>query len=77
MKTWERESYAVVEKEFDYDLHEFEVIQNDKVIATITPGSLDEMQDIIKDLDAGECVDGWEDGKGNTIRINGGNYDRE
>ena len=71
MKTWKRENYTVVEKEFDNDLHEFDIIKEGEAIATITPCSLDEMQGIIKDLDNGECVDGWEDGKGNTISING------
>ena len=69
MRTWKRESYTVEEKEFDFDLREFDVVKNDEVIATITPGSLEEMGEIVMDLDSGECVDGWEDGKGNTIRI--------
>ncbi len=69
MKTWERENYEVIEKEFDYDLHQFDIVQNGLAIATITPGSLDEMDSIIKDLDAGADVDGWEDGMGNTIRV--------
>jgi hypothetical protein len=70
MRTWKREGYKVAEKEFDYDLHEFDVkTDGGKLIATITPGSLEEMEDIIKNLDNGEDVDGWEDGKGNTIRI--------
>ena len=69
MRTWEREGYKVVEKEFDYDLHEFDIVKNGETIATINPGSIDDMENIIKDLDNGEDVDGWEDGKGNTIRI--------
>ena len=69
MRTWKRESYTVEEKEFDFNLREFDVVKNNGVIATITPGGLEEMGEMIKGLDAGECVDGWEDGKGNTIRI--------
>ena len=69
MRTWEYEDYVVKEKEFDYDLHEFDVVKNGEIIATITPGSLDEMEQITADLDAGERVDGWEDGTGNTIRV--------
>lgn len=70
LKTWERKGYTVEEKEFDYDLHQFEVIKdNGEVIGTITPGSIEDMNQIIEDLDNGEDVDGWEDGNGNTINI--------
>ena len=69
MKTWEREGYKVVEKEFDYDLHEFDVIKDGETIATITPDSIESMNSIIDALDNGEDVDGWEDGMGNTIHI--------
>ena len=69
MKIWKRKGYIVKEKEFDFDLHEFDVVKNDEVIATITPGGLEEMGEMIKDLDAGECVDGWEDGKGNAVHV--------
>ncbi len=71
MRTWERKGYKVVESEFDYNLHQFKVIKKGEVIATITPGSLKEMNEITKDLYDGECVDGWEDGMGNTINIGG------
>lgn len=70
MKTWERDNYKVVEKPYDYSLHQFAVIQNGKEIAVITPDSLVSMESIIKDLKNGADVDGWEDGCGNTIRIN-------
>ena len=69
LKTWERNTYTVEEREFDGDLHEFDVIKNGEVIATITPETIEDMQAIIEDLDNGEDVDGWEDGKGNTINI--------
>lgn len=69
MRTWKREGYEVVEKEFDFDLHEFDIIKNGETIATITPGNIEEMEDIITALDDGEDVDGWEDGMGNTIYI--------
>ena len=69
MEIWKREGYIVKEKEFDFDLHEFDVIKNGLVIATITPDSLRLMQEIIVDLNRGDSVDGWEDGKGNTIQI--------
>ena len=69
MRTWKRNGYEVVEIEFDGDLHEFEVIKDDEVIATITPDSIEDMESIIADLDAGKGVNGWEDGNGNTISI--------
>ncbi len=70
MRTWERNGYKVREVEFDYDLHQYQVIRdNGEIIATITPASLDDQNDIIKALDAGQGVEGWEDGHGNTITI--------
>lgn len=69
MRTWNRKGYEVVEVEFDGDLHEFEVIKNGEVVATITPDTIEDMEQIIADLDNGEDVDGWEDGMGNTISI--------
>jgi len=69
MRTWEREGYIVVEKEFDYDLHEFEVVKGEEVVATITPSDIENMNEIIEALDAGEDVNGWEDGSGNTISV--------
>lgn len=69
MRIWKRNGYIVREVEFDGDLHEFEVVRNDEVIATITPATIEDMQQIIEDLDNGEDVDGWEDGMGNVISI--------
>ncbi|GIO22414.1 hypothetical protein [Oceanobacillus sp. J11TS1] len=69
MREWKREGYKVVEVELDADLHEFEVIKEDEVIATITPETIEDMEQIASDLDNGEDVNGWEDGMGNTISI--------
>ncbi len=69
MKTWERDSYTVVEVPFDGDLHEFQIVKGEEVIATITPATIEDMKIIIQDLDNGEGVNGWEDGMGNTISI--------
>lgn len=70
MRTWVREGYEVVEKDFDRDLHEFDVIRdNGELIGTITPATLKDMEAIIRDLNNGEDVDGWEDGRGGTIYI--------
>lgn len=68
LRTWERSGYTVEMVDFDYDLKAFEVVQGDKV-QTIYPATIEDMQAIIDDLDAGECVDGWEDGLGNTVVI--------
>jgi hypothetical protein len=69
MKKWERENYTVLEIEHDHSLHAFEIIQGEEVKHTIYPGSISEMESIKEDLDAGEDVEGWEDGMGNTIRL--------
>jgi len=70
MRTWTRKDYTVREIEFDYDLHQFEVVRdNGEIVATITPADLANQKEIIEALNAGEDVDGWEDGMGNTITI--------
>lgn len=70
MKTWKRNGYRVIEKPFDGDLHIFDVIRdNGELIDTIIPATIKDMKAIIKDLDNGDCVDGWENGNGSTIRI--------
>jgi hypothetical protein len=69
MRTWEREGYTVVEVAFDHDLHQFEVVQDGETLFSITPPDLDNQAQIIEDLDAGEDVNGWEDGMGNTIYV--------
>ncbi|HHB3507858.1 TPA: hypothetical protein ACORDH_004992 [Bacillus cereus] len=69
MRTWEREGYKVLEVELDFDLHAFEVVKGEEVVATITPNTIEDMNQIIEDLNKGEDVDGWEDGMGNTISI--------
>jgi hypothetical protein len=69
MRIWARVGYEVVEKEFDGDLHEFDVVKDGAVIATITPPSIEDMEQIVADLDDDEDVHGWEDGMGNTIDV--------
>lgn len=69
MRTWNREGYQVEEVELNYDLHAFEIVKDEEVIATITPNTIEDMKQIIEDLDNGEDVNGWEDGMGNTISI--------
>ena len=69
MKTWTRNGYTVEEREFDYDLHCFVVVVDGKEDQIITPDSIEAMSSIIADLNAGEDVNGWEDGLGNIIYI--------
>lgn len=69
MRIWKREGYIVEEVELDHDLHQFEVKVGNDIVATIVPSDIDDMERIIEDLNAGEGVEGWEDGMGNTITI--------
>ena len=69
MRAWKRNGYIIEEREFDYDLHCFAVVQIEKEDQIITPDSIESMNSIIIDLNNGEDVDGWEDGMGNTITI--------
>ena len=69
MKTWKIGEVEVVEKDFDYDLHEFDVYYQDQLIGTITPDSVEAMEDIKTALDRGESPIGWEDGMGGTITL--------
>ena len=69
MRKWERVGYIVQEVEFNFDLHEFEVVKNDVIVATITPHTIEDMDHIITALDNGEDVNGWEDGMGGTVSI--------
>lgn len=71
-KNWKRNGYEVQEMPFDYDLHSFDVWTQDKdpqLIATITPATIEDMNEIKKDLDNGESVQGWEDGMGQAIDL--------
>ena len=69
MKTWQRKGYTVEEREFDYDLLKFVVIQEDEEDQEIVPDSFEVMAEIVHALDNGEDVDGWENGNGETIKI--------
>ena len=70
MRIWKRKGYKVIEKPFNFNLHEFDVVMdNGEVVGTITPATLEDMAAVVADLDAGEDVNGWEDGMGNTIYV--------
>lgn len=70
LRTWQRKGYTVEEQEFDYNLHKFVVIQEDEEDQEIVPDSIEVMKEIIHALDNGEDVDGWENGNGETIKVN-------
>ena len=69
MKTWERKGYTVEERDFDYDLHKFVVVVDDEDAAEIVPDTVENMQDVISQLDAGEDAIGWENGNGETVSL--------
>lgn len=71
MRIWERDGYIIREVDFDYDLHEFEIVVDGEVKATITPDTIEDMEDIIQALNDGAdpVAEGWEDGTGNTISL--------
>jgi hypothetical protein len=71
MKTWTTSLATIKEKEFNFDLHVFEVTnKKGKVLGVIYPMDLEDMESIINALNSGECpvADLWEDGNGNAIR---------
>lgn len=68
LRTWNRSTYTVEMVDYDADLKAFDVVQDGET-QTIYPATIDDMHSIIADLDAGEDVDGWEDGLGNPIGI--------
>lgn len=68
LEKWIKEGYTVEQVEFDGDLKEFKVKQAG-VVQTITPATVEDMEDIIDALNDGECVDGWENGMGEVIYI--------
>lgn len=62
---------AIREVDFDYDLHDFEVIADGEYIGTIHPDTVDDCDDIRRVIEEeGVDVEGWEDGCGNTVRFN-------
>lgn len=67
MREWKREGYTVEERSFGYSLHCFAVLVEGKDEQIIYPDSIESMNSIIADLDAGADVSGWEDDMGNTI----------
>ncbi|MET3505563.1 hypothetical protein [Halalkalibacter oceani] len=74
MKTWETALVIVNEVEFDHSLHAFEVYdKKENFLGLITPATIEDMEQIIKDLDNGSCPinEMWEDGNGNVCNMEG------
>lgn len=74
MNTWTTDLVTVNEIPFDNTLHAFEVLNLDGAfLGTINPATIEDMNQIISDLNNGDCpvADGWEDGNGNTCTIEG------
>jgi hypothetical protein len=69
MKTWEIDGLEIIEVDFNYDLHEFEIYKDGVLIGTITPDTIDDMEAIAEDFNNGISPIGMEDGLGNTISI--------
>ena len=59
---------TVTEIDHDYDLHAL-VVEYDGRTAEIVPSGIDDMNNMIAELNAGECplANGWEDGNGNVV----------
>lgn len=67
-RTWTVGDVVTVdEMGWDYDLHCFVVYWRGEGV-NVVPGSLDDMQSMIDQLDGGECPLGWETGCGFTVR---------
>ena len=76
MKTWQiydksyPDDYVTIEEiEHDYDLHAFQVSYLDRIIGTIYPDTIEEMDEIITAFDSKLSPIGWDDGMGGTISV--------
>jgi hypothetical protein len=67
MKTWTTAGYKVFEEAFDYDLHCFRVVTDNKEDQYIYPQTFDDMDLLIDALDRGLDINGFENGFGETI----------
>jgi len=73
MKEWGNNGITVVEVDYNYDLHAFDVYNGDIFLGSVYPATIEDMEECIKALDRGEdpVTDGWEDGCGNACLIDG------
>lgn len=63
-------AHTIVEIDYDCDLKAFEVYddEEDNLLGTVYPDTIEDMENCQKLLEAGECpiCDGWDDGLGNS-----------
>lgn len=74
MREWNFENgIAVEECAYNYDLHCFKVYNGDKYLGAIYPGTIEDMESCIGELDEGydPISSGWEDGLGNICTMDG------
>lgn len=75
MRTWTFDDCIVEEIEHDYDLTALLVTKTNGNTQTIYPGDIEDLQACIAKLDEGESpIDCWEDGNGNMIDEDSGEY---
>lgn len=74
MKTWTKNGYAIYENAYDGDLTMLKFYDDeDNYLGNVTFGSVEQMEHDYSLLDDGAdpIEDGWEDGNGNLLDING------
>lgn len=68
-RMWDTSGRVKVEEiDYDYDLHAFRMSRGGRVV-DVVPNSIEQMNEMIKELDEGACPsnDNWEDGNSNFI----------
>lgn len=73
-RDWGRDCCVVVEKDFDKDLHSFDVYALDgSALGEIIPADMGNYSECVVKLEVGECpiCDKWDDGLGNTCSLEG------
>lgn len=74
VREWNFENgISVVEMDYNYDLHSFDVYNGDIFLGTVYPSDIEEMKKCIECLDGGKdpISDFWEDGCGNSCSLEG------
>lgn len=74
LRDWSFENeIEVYEEAYDSDLHCLKVYSGEKFLGTVYPSSIEDMQQLFEELDAGNdpVSSGWEDGLGNTCTLAG------
>lgn len=69
MKTWNRNGYVIEERHYSPTLNKFSIIVDGEEAHEIIPEDKYKMNFIMKLLDKGEDITGWEDGSGGRINL--------